>query len=158
MFEFLSIICRSVHQTIRALFPLSILSIYRSIFFQLCVGVHIWWGIIHASSTFIYLFIYLFFFFHYLISDDIEYRYTISIPTSLASNQDNTVTNQTGTKNITVYQSGSISANQELEVIVEGLHNSAVYTVTVWAVNIVGNKSSEPVIVFADLTVTGKNL
>ena len=106
---------------------------------------------------FFYIYIYILFFF-FLISDDIEYRYTISIPTPSASNQDNTVTNQTDTKNITVYQSGSVSANQELEVIVEGLHNSAVYTVTVWAVNIVGNKSSEPVIVFADLTVTGKDL
>ena len=55
----------------------------------------------------------------------------------------------------TVYHSGSLSANQTLKVTVEGLTDPVVYSVTVWAVNVQVNKSSEPVIVFADLTITG---
>ena len=95
--------------------------------------------------------------FYLAITDDIEYRYTISIPTPLIYIQDNTETNQTENRNETVYHSGSVSANQVLEVMIEGLVDSAVYTVTVWAVNVAENKSSESVIMFADLTVTGKN-
>ena len=69
---------------------------------------------------------------------------------------DNTEPDQSEERNETVYHSGSVSANQMLEVMVEGLTASAVYTVTVWAENVAVNKSSEPVVMFADFTVTGK--
>lgn len=41
-----------------------------------------------------------------------------------------------------------------MEVMLEGLIDPIVYSITVWAVNVQVNKSSEPVIVLADLTVT----
>ena len=55
----------------------------------------------------------------------------------------------------TVYESGSVPANTTLHVLIEGLTDSTVYAVSVWAVNVQVNKSSEPVTVFADLTLTG---
>ena len=92
------------------------------------------------------------------VSGDIEYRYKVSIPSEVKSNNEEeelpsgmTGDNQTET----VYESGSVSANTTLHVLIEGLTDSTVYAVSVWAVNVHINKSSEPVTVFADLTLTG---
>ena len=92
------------------------------------------------------------------VSGDIEYRYKVSIPSEVKSNNDEEEVpsgmagaNQTET----VYESGRVQANTTLHMLIEGLTDPTVYAVSVWAVNVQINKSSEPVTVFADLTLTG---
>ena len=92
---------------------------------------------------------------YFIFKDDIEYRYKVSIPF-----QENLEPPLPEARNETerVYQSGSVAANQTLEVIVEGLTDAVIYTVTVWAVNVEINKTSEPVILLADVRVSGNSI
>ena len=78
----------------------------------------------------------------------------MSIPSEVKSNNEEPSGMAGDNQTETVYESGSVPANTTLHVLI-GLTDSTVYAVSVWAVNVQINKSSEPVTVFADLTLTG---